>query len=563
MYHYKDCNPEDTIKKFKSILLNLGLSFKEYSYSPIDGVWSTSLYCNELPNIAANGKGITEELSIASAYGEFFELLENFPIRWTRDFRKKSFFKLFPDEQIKIKYNLNDINEGVCRDIKDIKEHSQFDSDINLSELKPIEFVPFKNINTNKNEYLPYLIIDLLNNSNGAASGNTYEEACVEAFSEILERYSIRKIIEDKLTPPEISKTYIKENFNNLYNLILKSEEKLNSEIRVYDCSLGQGYPVLCIVSYDKELHAYRSKFGGHPLFEVALERCLTEFYQSYSEENHKKSLINYSFYKDNFSISKIFTFSFLYGMQILPYEFFFNNPSWVFNPWPKYDNFTNKEGFSFFTSLLKKNKYEVYIRNNNWFGVPAVYIYIPSMSFIRKDITLEFLNSNNKYNDLLKEAELLEKNKSTLEIEFLIDYYFSGKADTYVDIYTSYQEEILAALAISLKLYDKAIRLLECLSYKSNVHNCLIQDLKLIQQNVDKKDRYKFLSLLYKDEDIKKVINIWESEHIVFSLHKEKEESLHYGAFIHRSSKNKIEFEEVNEKVILNLKEKMKEANK
>lgn len=41
----------------------------------VDGVWSTPMKDNDCPMLFSNGKGATELVARASAYGEFFERL--------------------------------------------------------------------------------------------------------------------------------------------------------------------------------------------------------------------------------------------------------------------------------------------------------------------------------------------------------------------------------------------------------------------------------------------------------------------------------------------------------
>ncbi len=46
------------------------------------------------------------------------------------------------------------------------------------------------------------------------------------------------------------------------------------------DCSLGLGFPVIGTVVIFKDKNKYAFKFGSDPDMAIALERCLTEFFQ-------------------------------------------------------------------------------------------------------------------------------------------------------------------------------------------------------------------------------------------------------------------------------------------
>lgn len=81
------------------------------------------------------------------------------------------------------------------------------------------------------------------------ASGNSFDEALCQALSEVIERYALEMIFTKQLTPPEIPKAFIKENSPELYNTIIELEKKGPFKLLVFDGSLGNKLPVVCINS--------------------------------------------------------------------------------------------------------------------------------------------------------------------------------------------------------------------------------------------------------------------------------------------------------------------------
>lgn len=98
--HYKEKNPDQTVAYLKSILERLNVE--------IDEIWqdesSIGTYALRVvfkgTNIGTNGKGVSREYALASAYAEFFERYQNDLLGPRVYFKDNSIFKLSPDEKI-------------------------------------------------------------------------------------------------------------------------------------------------------------------------------------------------------------------------------------------------------------------------------------------------------------------------------------------------------------------------------------------------------------------------------------------------------------------------------
>ena len=81
MREYKAVSPEQTISKISGILENIGIRVKEIVYGKPSICNSVRLVISDSKfedlDIGTNGKGMSENYALASAYGEMMERIEN------------------------------------------------------------------------------------------------------------------------------------------------------------------------------------------------------------------------------------------------------------------------------------------------------------------------------------------------------------------------------------------------------------------------------------------------------------------------------------------------------
>ena len=74
---YKETSPEKTVKRIKEILKKYGVEVEEnWTKKSSVGTYSLRL-CIKGTNLGQNGKGMTKEFAMASAYAEFMERYQN------------------------------------------------------------------------------------------------------------------------------------------------------------------------------------------------------------------------------------------------------------------------------------------------------------------------------------------------------------------------------------------------------------------------------------------------------------------------------------------------------
>ena len=160
---------------------------------PLENCYSVNLSSVEAPsNIYSNGKGVLSDASMASALGEYIERLQtnNFFIDFHLPEKKQ-----YPDE-IAFEFGGEYLDEellGIYDPDGELVSEDLVDYNSDITD--KILSLPFKKHSNGKSVYFPVNILSNLYLSNGLASGNTPQEAQIQALSEIYERYAKIQII--------------------------------------------------------------------------------------------------------------------------------------------------------------------------------------------------------------------------------------------------------------------------------------------------------------------------------------------------------------------------------
>lgn len=413
---YKESHPINTVNTIRNILIKNGIFTRETSWkNPVNNVYSTRIEIANT-NSGTNGKGKEISYTLASAYGEMMERIQNNMI-----FRQHLYdgdpFYFYPDENDCNLDQLLDTDDNFLKILQ-----PDLDSSISKDELKDyiksvskdfsydkLKSVPFYCFNKDKTINLPYSLLLNINESNGAAAGNTISEALFQGMCEIFERYSFMKICYDNLTPPTISNEYFRK-YPEYYKMIKDAEKATGMELIVKDFSLDQNLPCLCVVFVDRSKRKYSISVASEYKIERALERCITESLQGRTIELFKKEM---------FSIDEAKEFTEKYGFSKTSIEvrenvkkFFINGNGHVnYSLFGEEDSYKSKiektfiEIESFDKAVIEQcNKvknlgYNIFIRDNSFLGFPSVFIFIPGMSNIYEKIS---------YGDIIKNTELL-----------------------------------------------------------------------------------------------------------------------------------------------------------
>lgn len=389
MKRYKAAAPEETVARIRGILDRHGIPLTCTPKGDGDMFCSyrAAITRTEDESIGTNGKGMTPAYAMASAYAEMMERFQNRVVIYPHPVWLETPCMYFPDEEVKV-LDGADTEELVRRYMP-----RAFPASGIAPTLFDCRFLPFYHVNDGEVAELPYSLVRWINGSNGMAAGNIPQEALIQGFNEIFERYALQEMYLRRLTPPDVPMTRF-EGTEIAANLE-RMKKEYGYDYRVKDCSLGEGFPVIALMVYNPDHSKYIIHYGADLNPRVALERCFTEVFQGHtgktlSFENEMNSCEKLDLFNE-------FKRSLIYGRGRMPQEFFGSEPSY------EYDSQRNiPEGRDFDEDLaniigwLKSRGYDIYVRDNSFLGFPTYHICIPGMS----DIDKEFCDVNDRIAD-------------------------------------------------------------------------------------------------------------------------------------------------------------------
>lgn len=408
---YKQRSAQKTIALLKALLTRLDLLPEECFYgNPYSELFSVGI---ELPaekgGFRANGKGRTAEYSLASAYAEFLERMQNglfaiFPRTIVSKFKQRYGFYYMPDERYLTHDEFSTLPEDVTNDIVRYNGagRSEFMATYHARVKKNgspgVVAVPFLDTKNRKIIPLPFNLLMLTIGSNGMAAGNTRAEAIYQGLCEILERWGAAEVFYSQLTPPTVPIDYLAQ-CKQEFEIIRAIESGGKYRVTIKDFSAGQSIPSLGILVECPELRKYRLNVGCDTCFQVALSRCLTEIYQGVTDEaKFDKAALPFpveeaSYFRKNDESSmyqrfiEFAKFTKDNGGQF-PLSLFADKPSYQFNPevWTQRNSYV--EEVRRLISFFHNQGRNVYLRDVSFMGFPSVFCYVPEVSALgRKNV--------------------------------------------------------------------------------------------------------------------------------------------------------------------------------
>ncbi len=284
----KDARPEETIRRIRGILRKAGFNIEVYSWNhPVPCVWSVSVRERGCGRLFANGKGMSRDLALASALGEFMERV-NTAYAWSdhtlSGVKPGRGFIFFPQEKW-FSFSGRRLPSGILN--KELRDLYDPGGKLGVADLvyrvssglrDGICALPFRRASDSARVYFPLNLLDNLYASNGMASGNTPAEARVQALSEILERYVKYKVIREGIALPQVPERYY-ACYPGVRGAVAALRRR-GFTVSVKDASLGGRYPVVNIVLGERGSRRCFFAFGAHPSFETAVTRTLAELLQ-------------------------------------------------------------------------------------------------------------------------------------------------------------------------------------------------------------------------------------------------------------------------------------------
>jgi ribosomal protein S12 methylthiotransferase accessory factor len=219
--------------------------------------------------------------------------------------------------------------------------------------------LPFQSFFGKEEVYIPLNILSNLYVSNGLASGNTPDEAKVQALSEIFERHAKLEIIKNGYALPKYPETIIAA-FPKLYADLVELRNA-GFIVEILDASLGGKFPVTAISLINPRNGTLFVSFGAHPILEVSLERTMSELMQGRGVENldaFEMPTFDMSIVGDSFNLEA----HFIDSNGKMGFPFLSATKSFEYAPW-SYDGEGSADEYAFLCDIVKLMDKEIYLR--------------------------------------------------------------------------------------------------------------------------------------------------------------------------------------------------------
>jgi YcaO-like protein with predicted kinase domain len=286
--------PRNTIDRIKDGLKKLNLNAEYLDYRVSNNIHWGRVWIDSI-QIVCNGKGITPELAEASAYAELVERLSaglfypvfeeqvrfNLPAlcdenttkflnyEWLQGYRHAHQDELA--NSLQIENLLANERHLTTADIEDIK-----------SSRMARHWVDGFSIVRQETIKVPINFIAYIHGSNGMASGNTIEEAMIQASCEIFERHAQIQIIKPEKIVPSIDPDSVP---NDIIKDMIRFYQSNNVDVIIKDLSLDGLLPATGVLFINNNLRSDRLEYrilipGVSFNSEEGLIRCFTESMQ-------------------------------------------------------------------------------------------------------------------------------------------------------------------------------------------------------------------------------------------------------------------------------------------
>lgn len=536
MNKYKEKSPNETVNDVLNILDKFGLDYKFTNViNQLDGLYSCFFRINDF-NFVVGGKGTTAMYSRASACGEMMERLQNLhtiklPFHLNES---EGGFTYFPDESDFDSKDLLSLPTSILNDVRaysyEYDKYTPTDSeliDVWSKKFPAMKKVPFYSVVKGETVELPYDVINFLTKSNGMSAGNSFNEALVQSLSEIMERYSLTTILRGKLCPPEIPLSYIKDKAPETYKVLQELDMKRFS-IKIFDASLGKGYPVVGAVIVDKTQQRYKVKFGSHPVFGIAVERCITELFQynKFTERLLNNRVKWNSYTSKNYNAYSNLIKSISKNTNSFADEFFKKNADWEWKEWKEIAEYDNAKGCKYLIDLFLTLSDDIYIREHSYSGFTALKVYIPGINlthteplshsyYLDDDLSMKMQNLPLVILSMTQEEKREVLEALSKDIAFFNRYRIRGSQFHLTDSLVS------AFLYMDLGMREEAL-----VELKNSLRVCPQRDTASIISII----RYLELSIEgFSFEDIENMIKFFYGEEYLSNIRK-----LHEGDYFH-----------------------------
>lgn len=394
---FKDMPPEKTVETIQNILKSVGIELKEeWNDSGIENCHSVHVYVEGAYPFFTNGKGVTRALARASAYGEFIEQLQCglFLYKFqsiTRD-PEMDLQRFAPDGKFMTLQEVIENGDWMDHLIASYgggltrKKLAQLCKNFSCADDDRIWTLPFYSLFEDKLVYLPAGFMLQLYAANGGCAGNTREEAWIHALSEIMERRCTIDVLTGGKAAAPIPEEVIRR-YDAPARIMDAVRDSGLYDIRLFDFSMGNGYPVIAARIINKKTHEYLVDVAADPVLEIAIDRALTECFQGRTLQSFPIGNNGYFLEEaEGMPAAHNLLNQIEHANGLFSVNFFTEEAACgkTCSEFPPRDQMNNKELLAFLLDIYRGLGKPVYVRNFSFLGFHSYQFIIPGFSETR-----------------------------------------------------------------------------------------------------------------------------------------------------------------------------------
>lgn len=381
----KDSTPMETVARIQSILKQHGIDVVESWFESGVPYCYSNKYSIPGTTFRTIGKGLTKEFAIASGYGEMIERLQVGFIYGPTSLKDGDYAIDDGKSEYRPAKELLAQHPNWYQSIADIYQEfagepispEQILQQCSTEDgIVPVN--PYFDLCSREKVYFPTVLRKRIYGSNGCAAGNTPEEALVQAISEVVERGHMLRTVQYGLALPEVPDEELKK-YKVAYEIISFVRQS-GFKVIIKDASLDTGFPVVCACIIDGRTGRYHTHFGAHPVFEIALERSLTESFQGRDTEDIATNEDFTPKSDSNFSLNRFYAELRRSCGDKLP-TFFVGESQFTFDPDMGVHSYDNKEILRYCKGYFEKLGHSVLVRDCSCLGFPTYQVIVPGYS--------------------------------------------------------------------------------------------------------------------------------------------------------------------------------------
>lgn len=382
---FKDADPTKTVERIIDILHANGVELEE--------TWRDSgvPYCYAMSvkivggKLKSNGKGLSREFARASGYAELMERLQ-MGFTGNPDAQKDGDFgtddgkydMLTVEQLLQESRPMYEVFSKRLFDVTGVRMTPEDIVGQYVNEKGLVSSTAYCNAKTGKKVYLPTVLRKRVYTTTGCAAGNTIEEAIVQAISEIVERNHQLRAINENMTLPDVPENVLKQ-YEAAYEII-SFVRNHGYKVVVKDCSLGTKFPVVCVCIINQRTGRYHTHFGAYPIFEIALQRSLTESFQGHTI-NDIGMFDDFLYSTNDAAARSNLVLELTQGTGIKTVEFFVGKPTFSYNETVGFNGSSNRELLKECIEFFDEQGFDVLVRDRSCLGFPTVQVLIPGYS--------------------------------------------------------------------------------------------------------------------------------------------------------------------------------------